>query len=201
MGTKNPVEPRGTNGPIRPYAAQLRPKSRTEEVLSHFDATSFVGLKVIVHDSAVKRVDIRGRSTIEVPNLRQLSASAAIARCLMPIRLQGSEIKIMRRLLGLTLAELAKAMDVRTALETVSRWESEAQPMGGFAEKLLRLLVCERLLREAPGVDYHASKIAELQVVDPWKSDSTFEIPSIEFHLVKMRSDGDLVDAWNNIAA
>jgi hypothetical protein len=37
----------------------------------------------------------------------------------------------MRKIMDLTLAELDKKLDERTATETVSRWASEAQPMGG----------------------------------------------------------------------
>ena len=66
-----------------------------------------------------------------------------------PVKLRGHEIKVMRRIIKLTLAELAKKLDERSAAETVSRWESEAQPMGSYAEKLLRLIVCEELKQNA----------------------------------------------------
>jgi DNA-binding transcriptional regulator YiaG len=191
-----PVKERATASPLRKMAALQRTKGTSEELLPEYDATSFVGLRTMVYESAVRRTDKEGRNTIEVPNLRQLATSAAVARCLMPFRLKGAEIRTMRRLLGMTLIELAKSLDGKTAHETVSRWETDAQLMGGFAEKTLRLLVCERLKDEAPGVDYRASKISELKVNDPWKVDQDFEVPFIEFHFIKLRTDGELVNAW-----
>src|SRR5262245_41966797 len=115
---------------------------RANRPLEDYDATVLVGLRTIVHDAAIVRIE-DGEQTIEIPKLRGLLAAAAVARCLMPIRLRGWEIKAMRKIMKLTLAELAKRLDERTATETVSRWESEAQPMGSYVEKLLRLLVCE----------------------------------------------------------
>jgi DNA-binding transcriptional regulator YiaG len=118
--------------------------------LDRYDASALIGLRTIVRDAAIERVDEDGVHSVELPKMRELAASAAVARCLTPIRLRGAEIKAMRKIMGLTLAELAKELDERTAPETVSRWESEAQPMGGYLEKLLRLLVCKALRRERP---------------------------------------------------
>src|ERR1700722_7647788 len=97
-----------------------------DETLPVYDATVFVGLKTIVYDAAIEHVDDDGEEVIELPKMPELLASAAGARCLMPIKLRGHEIKAMRRIMKLTLADLAKKLDERTATETVSRWESEA---------------------------------------------------------------------------
>src|SRR5437899_4511889 len=113
-----------------------------EQTLKEYDATALVGMRTIVHDAAIERVDEQGERTIEIPKLRELLAAAAMKRCLTPIRLRGHEIKAVRHIMRLTLTELAKRLDERTAIETVSRWESEAHPMGGYVEKRLRLLVC-----------------------------------------------------------
>ena len=125
-------------------------------------------------------------------------ASVAVVRCLTPIKLRGSELKAIRKILGLTLAELATSLDERTAPETISRWESEAQPMGGYAEKLLRLMVCEALHKHAPGIAYNASMIANLKVRDPWRADPDYKVPCVELHLVHMKEEsGSIIDAWN----
>jgi DNA-binding transcriptional regulator YiaG len=165
--------------------------------MSEYDASTLVGLHTIVCDAAIERVDVHGERTVEVPKLRELAASAAISRCLMPIRLRGSEMKAMRKIMRLTLIELAKKLDDRTAPETVSRWESEAQPMGGYAEKLLRLLVCEELKKEAPGIDYDGSKIAYLTVIDPWRVEADYKVPPVVLTYMPMRVDHTVIEAWN----
>ena len=179
------------NGPGTPPAAGAR-------VLDEYDATDLVGLKTLVRGAAIEHTDSDKEVTVELPKLRQLLASAAVVRCLMPIKLRGWEIKAMRRIMKCTLAELAKKLDERTAVETLSRWESEAQPLGGYAEKVLRLVVCEELKKDAPGVEYHASKIAELKVMDPWKARPDYEIPHIVLQLVRMKEQsGSIIEAWD----
>jgi DNA-binding transcriptional regulator YiaG len=169
-----------------------------ERVLEKYDATVHVGLRTIVCHAAIERVDEDGEETIELPNPRQLRASAAMSRCLMPIRLKGKEIRAIRKIMGLTLAELSKRLDEKTAVETVSRWESEAQPMGGYAEKILRLLVCEELKTEAPGIGYNGSMIAHLIVKDPWRADPNYEVPTIVLNYIQMKEpSGIIVRTWN----
>lgn len=115
----------------------------------------------------------------------------------MPIRLRGAEMKAMRKAMKMTLAGLAKKLGDRTAPETVSRWESEVQPMGGYAEKILRLLICETLKEEAPGIEYAASKIAHLQVIDPWRAKADYVLPPIVLEFVKIRQQaGPVIEAW-----
>lgn len=164
-------------------------------VLEEYDATPLIGLRTTVLGAAMRN---DSEDTIEVPKLRELAASAAVARCLMPIRLRGHEVRAIRKIMKCTLADLAKKMDGRTAPETVSRWESEAQPMGGYAEKILRLVACENLTAEAPGVEYKASMIADLTVMDPWKTDTAYEVPQILLTITRMKKQsGSIIDAWD----
>lgn len=173
-------------------------ESVEERTLPIYDATVFVGLKTTVYDAAIKSIDDDGEEVIELPKMPELLASATVARCLMPIKLRGYEIKAMRRIMKLTLADLAKKLDERTAAETISRWESEAQPMGSYAEKLLRLIVCEELRQNAPGIRYNASTIVHLSIADPWRTDPTCEVPPIELWLLPLiEQSGDMIKAWN----
>jgi DNA-binding transcriptional regulator YiaG len=133
-------------GELRVLERTRQRKTNNEKVESGktvpvYDATVFVGLRTTVYDAAIERVEDDGEVTIELPKLQELLAASAVARCLIPIKLRGSEIKTMRKIMKMTHAELAEALDVKTAAETVSRWESEAQPMGGYAEKVFRLVV------------------------------------------------------------
>jgi DNA-binding transcriptional regulator YiaG len=171
-----------------------------ETILETYDATPHVGLRTIVCDAAIERVDADGEETIELPKQRQLRASAAVVRCLTPVKLRGWEIRAMRKILGLTLADLAKKLDERTAIETVSRWESDAQPMGGYAEKILRLHVCEELRKDAPAIEYNASMITALRLSDPWKADPDYDLPPVVLTLIKLKeqSSGSIIETWND---
>ena len=108
-------------------------------------------------------------------------------------------MRAMRRIMELTLGELAKKLGEKTAAETVSRWESEAQPTGGYAEKLLRLHVCETLRKDAPGIDYSVAAILDLNVGDPWRTDPDHELPAVELSLVQLKEQcsGSIIEAWN----
>lgn len=166
-------------------------------VLDEYDATPMVGLRVQVHGAVIERSDEDGEKTVEVPRLRELKAGAAVARCLLPLKIRGWELRAIRKIMGCTLADLAQRLDERTAVETISRWETEAQPMGGYVEKLIRLLVCEELAKEAPGISYKASMIADMRVADPWITDPEFNVPYLDFYQIKLRqSEGTLVEAW-----
>jgi DNA-binding transcriptional regulator YiaG len=196
MKKHKPVAPKGAGTELRLVNGNLG----RDEVVTHlreYNASALVGLRTIVCDAAIERIDARGEKTVELPKLRELSASAAVSRCLMPIRLRGKEIKAIRKIMRLTLAELAKKLDERTAPETISRWESEAQPLGGFAEKVLRLLVCEELKKEAPGIEYDGSKISYLNVIDPWRVEADYEVPPIVLTYMPMRVDHTVIEAWN----
>jgi DNA-binding transcriptional regulator YiaG len=114
--------------------------AQQERVLPVYDASAFVGLWAIVYNAAIEWQEDDGEVSIELPKLPELLAAATISRCLMPAKLRGAEIKAIRRIMNLTLVDLAEALDGRP--ETISRWESEAQPMGAYAEKVLRLLAC-----------------------------------------------------------
>jgi DNA-binding transcriptional regulator YiaG len=167
-------------------------------VLDTYDATALVGLRTIIRGAVIQTTDEQGEVSVTIPRQAQLLAAATVVRCLMPIRLRGWEVKAMRKIMHLTMGDLAKRLDEKTATETVSRWESEAQPMVGYVEKLLRLVICETLSKDAPGIDYNASKIAELRLVDPWKMDPNDEPPFIQMVAVRVKEpSGTVIDGWD----
>jgi len=196
--TKRAPRVSGGTGIVHRGRSRRGKDAKASRVLDGYDATILVGLRTMVHGAAIEQTNEAGESTVELPKLRNLLAAAAVTRCLMPIRLRGWEIKAIRKIMGLTLAELAKRLDERTATETVSRWESEAQPMGGYAEKILRLLVCEELREQAPGIAYNGSMIANLKVCDPWRVDEEFEVPHIHLALIRMKEhSGSVIETWD----
>jgi hypothetical protein len=98
----------------------------------------------------------------------------------------------------LTLNDLAKRLDSKAALETISRWESEAQPMGAYAEKVLRLVVCEELKEHAPGVTYNASTLASIEITDPWRGNPDYKLPPVELIYERLKEpSGKIVEAWD----
>ncbi|HET9621217.1 MAG TPA: type II TA system antitoxin MqsA family protein [Kofleriaceae bacterium] len=82
-----------------------------------------------------------GEHTVSIPHIEDLHRSIAMAIIKNPGRLAPSEIRFLRKWLGWSGVDFAKHMGVTP--ETVSRWESaeSAKPMGGTAERLLRLAV------------------------------------------------------------
>ena len=172
------------------------------EVLERYDASHLVGLNVVVMQAARRFVDEHGNDYVEVPWIDSLVKSAAVVRCLMPVRLKGAEMKAIRKILGLTGKAMAKRLQIDPA--TYSRWENDAQAMGGYAEKIFRLVACEELKDAAPAVSYDAKMIAALKVFDPVRSGAaSWEVPPIVFSLVKMKvEDGhgapEIRDEWSN---
>jgi DNA-binding transcriptional regulator YiaG len=180
----------------KPAGARVPKDNREERVLPEYDATTLVGLRTMVTNAAIQRLE-DGETTVELPKLDELFAATAIARCLLPVKLRGWEIKAIRHILGMTLAELAKRLDKKTAVDTLSRWESDAQTIGTYAERVLRLVVCERLKEKAPGMDYNAAMLAELEVEDPWKADD-YQVPYIELGLIRIKEkSGSVIEAWD----
>ena len=178
------------------------PAGSASEILSVFDATAIVGLRVRVHNAAIRRLDEEAQEDIELPQLPELLAAAAICRCLTPIRLRGSEMRSIRKIMALTAADLANKLGEKTAAETVSRWENEKQPMGGYVEKTLRLLVCEELKASAPGIKYDASMIAHMRVLDPWLTNKGYETPYLDiYRATAIREPGNVVDVYMKRAA
>jgi putative zinc finger/helix-turn-helix YgiT family protein len=72
----------------------------------------------------------------EIPNISQLHDTIAGALVAKPVILTGSEIRFLRKNLGLKATELAKALD--TTAVSVSRWETGEQEVGKENDKLIR---------------------------------------------------------------
>lgn len=169
--------------------------------LGRYDASTLLGLNVVLISGAkeVVEIDEDGKETsfVEIPNLDELSAAAALVRCLMPHKLRGSEIRSLRKIAGMTARELSEAMGGQTALETISRWENEAEFAGGYAEKVLRLAICERVRARAPGIDYSADLVNRVRMVGNGKMPAG-SIPPIQMNImpVRLQSEQRIIDSW-----
>ena len=102
----------------------------------------------------------------------------------------------MRRVLDMTQAEFAKAMDLTA--ETVSRWENDHRGVGGACEKLTRHNVCALLSKCAPGRPYDPADITRMELVEPPKD---LALPPIVMVRVRVSNaahhDGD---GWSEMA-
>lgn len=148
------------------------------------------GNPVIVERNAVRRYDIGGLPHVElhgvevtrcpscgvegiaIPRMEQLHRVLADALIRQHRMLAPVEIRFLRKHIGLSSVDLGKRMGVER--ETVSRWESGAQPMGKTADRLLRLLVLTHEPSESYAVDDMLDELddtpapAKLQSVALW---------------------------------
>jgi len=121
---------------------------------------------VILENAAEELLDeVTGeRIGVRIPNLEGLAAAVAVVRCLCPLQLCGAEVRFIRRVLDMTQEELANALEL-DAKETISRWENDARPCGGYVEKLLRYTAINKLGKRATGLSADKDAIGDLKIV------------------------------------
>jgi len=86
-----------------------------------------------------------GAEMLRLTHLEALHAAIARAIVLQPTPLSGTEVRFLRKHLGLKAREWATLLRVDTT--TLSRWEQGEQPTGPQSDSLIRLLYL-RLLEE-----------------------------------------------------
>jgi putative zinc finger/helix-turn-helix YgiT family protein len=113
---------------------------------------------VVLVDVEVRRCPACGERAVMIPRIEALHRALAMVTISRPGRLSPREIRFLRKWLGWSGQEFAKHFGVTTT--TVSRWESteDPSPMGGTAERLLRLSVAHG----QPAEEYPVSRLAEL---------------------------------------
>lgn len=113
---------------------------------------------VVLVDVEVRRCPACGAHTVVIPRIEALHRALAMTVIVQPGRLDPREIRFLRKWLGWSGQDFARHFGVTPT--TVSRWESveDPSPMGGTAERLLRLAVAHG----QPADAYPVSKLAEL---------------------------------------
>jgi len=104
--------------------------------------------RVILCDINVSWCGRCGKSSLGIQRRDLLHRVIAELLTSKPARLMGSEIRYLRRSVGLSETDLAKRVGV--TIETVSRWEAATKVMRLPAERLLRLLVALELKIRCP---------------------------------------------------
>lgn len=124
-----------------------------------YDATVALGLPVTLIDA----VSVDREDAIELPRLKTLLATVAVARALEPAQLVGREIRFLRHVLDYTGAGFADAIGLsdKTA---VSRWENDRSRPSGSNEKVIRQLVLNLLGPRAPGVEIGHNAIPGMRI-------------------------------------
>ena len=101
----------------------------------------------VLVDVEVRTCNDCGEREVVIPNIEGLHQAIAERVATSEENLSGTEVRFLRKYLGLSQVDLGKTMGVEP--ETVSRWE-HGHPIGSTAERLLRLLA----LNEKPKDDY-----------------------------------------------
>jgi DNA-binding transcriptional regulator YiaG len=99
---------------------------------------------------------------VQIPDLPGLIAAVAITRAKHPLKLNGKEMRFLRKALEVSAADLASLLEVTT--ETISRWENEKQPIGPTSEKLLRVITVLKLQNKAPAMPRDVEAIANMTI-------------------------------------
>jgi len=93
----------------------------------------------------------------DIPDMPGLIAAVSVGRSKEPLKLNGQEIRFLRKAIGLTARELARDLDVSE--ETVSRWENGHLAIGNPIERILRWKVCRALEERAPAIKWDDDEI------------------------------------------
>src|SRR5438445_10959589 len=95
------------------------------------------GMHVEVMDAVKELVcDKCGILRVDIPNLPGLMAAIAVSRSKHERKLNGSEIRFLRKAVEETAKEFAGHLDVTE--ETVSRWENDRLAISNSVERMLR---------------------------------------------------------------
>lgn len=152
------------NSEIEEALGALPPAERLERrVLESFELEdSGIPFRVTLVDAVAAMCDRESGEivTTAIPDFEQMTAVLAVLRAHHPRKLNGAELRFLRRAMGLSARGLARKLHVDAA--TLSRWEHEHAPLGEQSERLLRLLTVELLAEHAAAVPADRRWIIEM---------------------------------------
>jgi len=130
-----------------------------------------------------------------IPDMDGLMRATAITRALNPLRLEGREVRFLRRALDMTQVAFAEAMEL--VPETVSRWENDVPGTGAASEKSVRHNVCALLYKQAIGRPYDPEVIARMRFERLPEGQT---LPPIVMERVRVKHNCEHEDAWDEAA-
>jgi len=147
------------------------PRKKFEDrVLASFELDT-LGLPypVVLKDAVIERRNVETDEVIgqAIPDMDSLVAAIAMVRALHPLRLNGAELRFMRKVVGMKSKDFAQTVGMDPS--SYSRYENDKDQMGGYVEQLVRELVCEELKDKAPAVDYTPRDIIRLRITHEWE--------------------------------
>jgi len=104
-----------------------------------------------------------GHAVEVIPNHEGLIAAVALCRIMQPVKLNGNEIRLLRKTLGLKAIELAKRLDVSP--ETLSRWENDAEVIGNSSERSFRIRIAISLTPKAPAISLDMESLMTMEIM------------------------------------
>lgn len=148
------------------------------------------GMRIGINSGAIKFACYICKEEITaIPDVTGLISAAAVARVMLPVKLNGAEIKFLRKAARLSAKDFAKTISVRP--ETLSRWESNGiQQIGYSEEKILRILIGDKLKNTAQeknnalAIDYDYMAIVNMLITPIRPSGNT---PLLKFERVNMK--------------
>lgn len=159
------------------------------------------GMRIGINGGAIKiACYVCKGEVITIPDAEGLVAAAAVARVMLPTKLNGSEIKFLRKAAGLSAKDFAKTISVRP--ETLSRWENDGvQQIGYSEEKIFRILIGDRFKNDPQGegqalaIDYDQMAIVKM-VINPIRSSGN--TPLLKFERINMKVENKKPqELWN----
>jgi len=151
------------------------------------------GARVELMDSALEvSCEKCGERAVIIPNLLGLIAAVAIDRAQTPIKLNGREIRFLRKTLEMAAKDLADMLEV--SAETVSRWECDRQPISANNERIFRMKIVVGLSDRAPAMEPRLDELMTMKL-SPIRNE--FDLSVSRFALVRFKKDGKKHDQWD----
>jgi putative zinc finger/helix-turn-helix YgiT family protein len=93
---------------------------------------------VVLRNMKLVKCPVCGNVDPLIPRVTELHRVLAQAIIREPYRLNGSEIRFLRKYMHMTAEKLASVMNVDKT--TISKWENDQDPIGDQSDRLLRLI-------------------------------------------------------------
>jgi DNA-binding XRE family transcriptional regulator len=162
---------------------------KKREILEVYTDELF-GIPIEIRNCVIREETDKGRVLITIPDEEGLAAAAAMARALVPIKLSGDDIRMMRKTLGLKAKEFAEALDMNPT--RLSHLEKTTDGLGHFTEANIRQYVCARLKARAPAIGYDPAEIVMMKAVNA-------PMPTLVFERVRLKMAESMTksDEWD----
>lgn len=131
-----------------------------------------------------------------IQNHEGLVAAVAVARSHIPVKLNGIELRFMRKALGMTAAKLAARLDV--SAEHLSRWERGHLPITSSKERSLRMLVVIEMQDRAPAIDSDFKALCDMEI-SPIRNGLDDKPMRFELVRFKERDTRQKQDQWDTV--